>query len=312
METLTLLYDTIGVTNDANVIPIICLTVALIIISYRVIQHRGNSKVSKDGRNNKQFPEKSTTSYPSFDDCLSDDSEDENSWISKFRNTANQKNKIGTNKKGKKMSKTPSVSQSLPTPRSFRSGRTDLSVKPFESSYYYAHNSSKKTGGYSDGLKAEDYVMNGPRLLSKLGEDAAPPDNNGGPSGRNPIPSDASLSLEPSQIVLLRSKLRGTALSKYLIDESKDKDVVATLYISDIPGYDSLQTYGVSKSGISTDFWSTGKRTSCATIQMHNDNGEEFHLVIKKVNGLVKDVKLILKKNRLIVKLMKHRIGGKI
>ena len=28
--------------------------------------------------------------------------------------------------------------------------------KPFESSYYYAHNSSRVTGGYTDGLKISD------------------------------------------------------------------------------------------------------------------------------------------------------------
>ena len=41
--------------------------------------------------------------------------------------------------------------------------------KPFGSSYYYAHNSTKNKGGYSDGLKMEDFTMNGPRLLSKGG-----------------------------------------------------------------------------------------------------------------------------------------------
>jgi hypothetical protein len=40
--------------------------------------------------------------------------------------------------------------------------------KPFASSYYYAHNNSKTTGGYKDGLRMEDYTMNGPRLLSRL------------------------------------------------------------------------------------------------------------------------------------------------
>lgn len=39
----------------------------------------------------------------------------------------------------------------------------------FNSTYYYAHNKYKRGGGYSDGLEAEDYTMNGPRLLSKNG-----------------------------------------------------------------------------------------------------------------------------------------------
>ncbi|GKY92591.1 hypothetical protein MPSEU_000229200 [Mayamaea pseudoterrestris] len=42
-------------------------------------------------------------------------------------------------------------------------------AKPFGSSYYYAHNNSKTSGGYKDGLRMEDYTMNGPRLLSRNG-----------------------------------------------------------------------------------------------------------------------------------------------
>ena len=42
--------------------------------------------------------------------------------------------------------------------------------KPFGSSYYYAHNNPNTTGGYKDGLRMEDYAMNGPRLLSKGGK----------------------------------------------------------------------------------------------------------------------------------------------
>jgi hypothetical protein len=42
--------------------------------------------------------------------------------------------------------------------------------KPFGSSYYYAHNSTRSKGGYADGLRMEDYTMNGPRLLSRGGK----------------------------------------------------------------------------------------------------------------------------------------------
>jgi len=49
------------------------------------------------------------------------------------------------------------------------STNTNKEAKPFESSYYFAHNKHSTGGGYTDGLKASDYVMNGPRLLSKGG-----------------------------------------------------------------------------------------------------------------------------------------------
>ena len=48
--------------------------------------------------------------------------------------------------------------------------KSDHDDKPFGSSYYYAHNNPNATGGYRDGLKMEDYTMNGPRLLSKGGK----------------------------------------------------------------------------------------------------------------------------------------------
>jgi len=38
----------------------------------------------------------------------------------------------------------------------FRTKEDPEEKKPFESSYYYAHNSSRKIGGYTDGLKAGD------------------------------------------------------------------------------------------------------------------------------------------------------------
>jgi hypothetical protein len=51
-----------------------------------------------------------------------------------------------------------------------RDGKENRTQKQFyNSTYYYAHNKYKRGGGYSDGLEAEDYTMNGPRLLSKNG-----------------------------------------------------------------------------------------------------------------------------------------------
>lgn len=41
----------------------------------------------------------------------------------------------------------------------FRSKVDPEEKKPFESSYYYAHNSSRKIGGYTDGLKAGDVSL---------------------------------------------------------------------------------------------------------------------------------------------------------
>ena len=48
-------------------------------------------------------------------------------------------------------------------------GKQSAQDRPFESSYYYAHNNPNAKGGYKDGLRMEDYTMNGPRLLSRGG-----------------------------------------------------------------------------------------------------------------------------------------------
>lgn len=57
-------------------------------------------------------------------------------------------------------------------------GKKEHEDKPFGSSYYYAHNTPSAAGGYKDGLRTEDYVMNKPRLLSKGGKpiDDDPPE----------------------------------------------------------------------------------------------------------------------------------------
>ncbi|KAI2512399.1 hypothetical protein MHU86_2061 [Fragilaria crotonensis] len=65
--------------------------------------------------------------------------------------------------------KTSGRNASAMDPQKEKIQKTDSDGKPFGSSYYYAHNSLRKTGGYTDGLRMEDFQMETPRLLSKGG-----------------------------------------------------------------------------------------------------------------------------------------------
>mmetsp|Transcript_7783 Transcript_7783/g.16901 ORF Transcript_7783/g.16901 Transcript_7783/m.16901 type:complete len:311 (-) Transcript_7783:53-985(-) len=293
--------------SNPDLIPVISSVVAvLIVILYRVLQYQKN-KDTTTGRVKHKIVQNASTSFPSFDDYLSDESDEYMSPPLFKSKTILTKNKNDTRKKLQHLPPPPSVSDSSPMPRSFRSGKTNSSSKPFESSYYYAHNSIRKTGGYTDGIKTEDYVMNGPRLLSSTVEGMKTPDTGGNELNTIPVVvAESCNKVERSELDLLRAELRGTALNKYLIDESKDKDLIATVYISDIPGYDSWENSDIKKSGISTNFCLTSTKTSCVTIQMHNAKGENFYLLMKKVNGVVRDIKVIVKKKRLVVKLMKR------
>eukprot|EP00979_Chaetoceros_neogracilis_P000163 scaffold50_cov199-Chaetoceros_neogracile.AAC.3 len=89
--------------------------------------------------------------------------------------------------------------------------------KPFKSSYYYAHNQHRKTGGYSDGLRAEDYVMNGPKLLNKG--------------------SEHEVSTILDQAATTRPvKGNSISINRYLWDDDGNKTGVAKIYIDSLPG----------------------------------------------------------------------------
>lgn len=103
--------------------------------------------------------------------------------------------------------------------------------KPFGSSYYYAHNNSKTTGGYKDGLRMEDYTMNGPRLLSRNGSAVSLEDS---ATAVNPS-STANEGKDSDQLAQQReSKSKKTILtiSKYLWDDSPS---FGTILVEQLP-----------------------------------------------------------------------------
>jgi hypothetical protein len=59
------------------------------------------------------------------------------------------------------------ITGSAPSNAPAKNSNQGSSSRPFGSSYYYAHNNPQAKGGYKDGLRMEDYAMNGPRLLTR-------------------------------------------------------------------------------------------------------------------------------------------------
>jgi hypothetical protein len=90
-------------------------------------------------------------------------------------------------------------------------GKKNHGDKPFGSKYYYAHNNANATGGYKDGLKTEDYTMNGPRLLSRGGQEVE----------AEPIPQGEQIQksiIPPSSKIVVTQDL-GKKITKYLWDD---------------------------------------------------------------------------------------------
>lgn len=209
---------------------------------------------------------------------------------------------------------------------------TGKKEKPFGSSYYYAHNSTKTTGGYKDGLTMEDFTMNGPRLLSRNGT----PVVNDDPSIDTKSPEiDDSTSVTAINSDPVKSDLRRRRVipvSKYLWDDPGNKDGVATIRVDTLATFKSnhgedidwkmirpfitsidasLSGMGKDKDGlyvkIQADIPPSDGNTSSTLL----DNSKqaipvEYVLQIPKLYGYVQKVECISKDKRLLVRLYKQ------
>lgn len=186
--------------------------------------------------------------------------------------------------------------------------------KPFKSSYYYAHNNPDTTGGYKDGLRMEDYAMNGPRLLSKGGKKMTVDKASGTSSTSNSIPSAKDDPLSESQIstneqvIITRSvlkKKRTVPITQYLWDDEGGK--TATIIIDKLPG-------GLR----STDppvTWSAAQVKNVHAILVDGEEGLrvevetaldwDYVLQVERLFASVTAVQTVVKPKRLRVKLTK-------
>jgi len=162
--------------------------------------------------------------------------------------------------------------------------------KPFKSSYYYAHNQHRKTGGYSDGLRAEDYVMNGPKLLNKG--------------------SEHEVSTILDQAATTRPvKGNSISINRYLWDDDGSKAGVAKIYIDTLPGkgsgtFISWKDQKITKNDIVSKLVGVGKIGLIVQIRSLDTR---YHLYIPRMYGEVEEVKTVVKSSKLIVKLTKKK-----
>jgi len=192
--------------------------------------------------------------------------------------------------------------------------KADYVEKPFGSKYYYAHNDSNTTGGYKDGLKIEDYRMNGPRLLSVNGlsvdNDCREEKNNGG--RENEAVAEAATTTEKTNVAPRRITTQDPDvknITRYLWDDPGNRKGIATIRVDVLPGekFGELVDFGdVEIKDVTATLPGEGL---LAKIIVSDKEMPSYQLKIKKLYGDAADVKVIIKPKRLLIKVYKKKHG---
>mmetsp|Transcript_11269 Transcript_11269/g.20258 ORF Transcript_11269/g.20258 Transcript_11269/m.20258 type:complete len:280 (+) Transcript_11269:2-841(+) len=177
--------------------------------------------------------------------------------------------------------------------------------KPFGSKYYYAHNNPNATGGYKDGLKMEDYRMNGPRLLSRNGLSV----EEEGQGDEQVVQDSVKENVEKKEKDAVSNKIALydpdlKYITKYLWDDPGENGI-ATIRIEVLPDKrpgEYVDWKDVEIEDVQASLAGEGLLVKIAAI----DRGK-FHLKIPKLYGDAADVKTILKPKRLLVKIFKKK-----
>ena len=196
--------------------------------------------------------------------------------------------------------------------------------KPFGSSYYYAHNNPNATGGYKDGLKMEDYTMNGPRLLSKGGMPVKEGEqknveseailSQASSTGSGDGNSDAAVanSVESSSNETRQKSSKPTTnITKYLWDDPGTG--IATIRIDQLP-IGNIGGMGGSKVGTMID-WKDVQVIDVTSklagegllVRIETEGHGSYQLKISKLYGDAAKVECIRKTKRLLVKIHKKK-----
>ena len=160
----------------------------------------------------------------------------------------------------------------------------DRSKSKGELGYYQGH---QMTGGYKDGLSGDDYKMNGPRKLnSEEREKLRLRKNARGPEA--PIGSSTS------------ADIQGKRISTYAWEDAED---VVKIYIDSLPGCESWADAKIPKEGAKLQW----QKTNSVTLLLKNvDESEKYFLHIPALYSDAKDVTLIWKRKRLLIKIIKR------
>jgi hypothetical protein len=183
--------------------------------------------------------------------------------------------------------------------------KKDSTDRPFGSSYYYAHNSANSKGGYADGLRAEDYVMNGPKLLSKGGvrvdhERDEQPDES--VELDNAVDATSDQRKERAKIISASKQI-----TRYLWDDDGEGDI-AKIHIDSLPktSTESMSWQEASISGVEVNLM--GQENDGLMIRIISQDQKKYHLHIPKMYGSADSAKAAIKKHKLIVKIVKRKI----
>ena len=169
--------------------------------------------------------------------------------------------------------------------------------KPFGSSYYYAHNDPNAKGGYKDGLKMEDYTMNGPRLLSKGGKRM-----------------DAEIVTEDAEETILQPSSSYTSqvitqdvsiasITKYQWDDPGDYNGIAHIRIDSLPLKNGrfVEWEDITVEDVHAELLGEG-----LLVKLLCNEGR-YQLKIPKLYGDAAAVRTLIKPKRLLVRIYKKK-----
>ena len=192
--------------------------------------------------------------------------------------------------------------------------------KPFGSSYYYAHNNPNAKGGYKDGLRMEDYVMNQPRLLSVDGKVV---DSNVETDTNTTISSESITSPKTTTKTQTSNKKSSNPsilkdslpINRYLWDDDNlNNDGIAKVLIETLPTSDNgtitWEDANISKNDVKSKIIQNNDESCGLLVQIVSNNDsvtKKYHLLVPKLHGQVNQIKCIVKSKRLILKVYKAK-----
>uniref|UniRef100_A0A7S1YWH3 CS domain-containing protein n=1 Tax=Ditylum brightwellii TaxID=49249 RepID=A0A7S1YWH3_9STRA len=198
------------------------------------------------------------------------------------------------------------------------------SEKPFGSSYYYAHNNPNAKGGYSDGLAAEDYVMNGPKLLAKggvrvVGENRTDDEEEDLQQTKEEEVSNKEKTTKETNAAQSSSTAHFIPISKYMWDDDGTNGM-ARIYIEHLPVSPSTdpplrwEGCGIKKEDVEAKLLGEDGSGLLVRIRQkqqskNSSSAKSYQLHVPKMHGQASEVKTIVKAKRLIIKITKKRNG---
>lgn len=213
--------------------------------------------------------------------------------------------------KERMVSNSVNISHSKPT----QTNAASNAKKQFHNStYYYSHNKFTSGGGYTDGLAAEDYTMNQPRLLSKNGVSFLPNKLNAEALTSTMGMDNVALSntKERTNVELnsaSRQPHRVIHITKYLWDDSEAVSIIRIEVLPSIISQENItwSQANIPISNIQIRLIEKKGLTLCLKYPLHGHGTTEIHYLLHLPNlyGKIDSASIVSKSRRLLVKLVK-------